>query len=375
MTKLVSKVARNILLNPGPGTTTDSVKFAQVVPDICPREKEFCNLIESVRQGLLEVINAEASHEAVFVPGSGTAAIECALSSVVPEGAKILVVRNGSYGRRMYEISVLHYGEQRVVSPSFGDEQVPDLEAIEGLLVANPDVSHLAIVHHETTTGLLNPVEEVFAIAQRHGVEVIVDAMSSYAGIPIDLARVPYQYVISSSNKCVQGMAGIGFVIARKESIEALRDIPPRSLYLSLWGHYDFLKRKGQIRFTPPVQAFYALKQALEELKQEGYENRCQRYQENWSFLTRELERLGLRTLLPKEVHSKVCTAILEPTSEAYSFQGLHDYFMERGITIYPGIGGETPNFRISNLGDLHLEDMVRVIEVLEAYLREVLGW
>lgn len=363
------RIERKILLNPGPGTTTDSVKLAQVVPDICPREKEFCALMKNVREKLVRAASGGDRYEAVLIPGSGTAAIEATLCSVLPENGKILVIDNGFYGKRMHEICGVHYRKEQINVLKAPHRSPPDLDELDRLLREDEKISHVAAVHHETMTGLLNPLEGIFSVCQRHGADLVVDAMSSYAGVPMDLSKTPYDYVISSSNKCLQGMAGLGFVIAKKEKLDALKGNPPRSYYLNLFGQYDFVRSTGQMRFTPPVQVFYALNRALDELFEEGIENRPKRYGETWRCLMDGLKPLGLRPLLPEALHSKICTAIKAPPFKGYDFAEMHDYFYGRGVTIYPGLGEDEPNFRISNLGAIDKKDMRFVLTLLGDYL------
>jgi len=209
----VKRIKRNILLNPGPATTTDDVKNALVVDDICPREKEFGKLLDSIRRDIVKVVNGGDEYISVLFSGSGTAGDEAAICSAVPRGKKILVVDNGAYGTRMVNIAEVYGIDVVKYKITYGD--YPDLREIEKLFKSNSDVSHLAVVHHETTTGMLNPIKEISDLSHRYGAQIIVDAMSSYAGVPIDIKDWNIDYLISSSNKCIQGMAGITFVICR----------------------------------------------------------------------------------------------------------------------------------------------------------------
>jgi 2-aminoethylphosphonate-pyruvate transaminase len=325
--------------------------------------------MKEVREKLVQAVSGGDRYESVLIPGSGTAAIEATLCSILPENGKILMIDNGFYGRRMLEICRVHYRKERIKILKAPDHGLPDLDALERLLKEDGEISHLAVVHHETMTGLLNPLEEIFSICRRHQVDIVVDAMSSYAGILMDFGKTPYDFVIASSNKCLQGMAGLGFVISKKEKLDALKDRPSRSCYLNLFGQYDFVRSTGQMKFTPPVQVFYALNRALDELFEEGIENRPKRYGETWRCLMDGLERLGLSPLLPEVLHSKICTAIKAPRLKGYDFDGMHDYFYSRGVTIYPGLGGEEPHFRISNLGAIDKADMEHVLRLLGEYL------
>ena len=347
---------RNILLNPGPATTTDSVKQSLIVPDICPREKEFGDLTQNVLKKIARVVNGENSHSAVILTGSGTAGVEAALSSVVSEQGKILILDNGAYGKRA-ETIIQSYGIPHITHKLvWGD--FPDVEVIENIFKKNNDLTHFFFVHHETTTGMLNPMEELLKLCQKYEIDSIVDAMSSYAGVPIDMQLEPIDYLISSSNKCIQGMAGTSFVIANKEKLAKTENIKPRNLYLNLWGNHSYIEKTGQFQFTPPVQIVYALNQALDEFFLETQTGRTKRYFKSYETLLVGLDKVGLELLLPISQHSKLLTAIVEPNSPNYDFMEMHDYFYENDITIYPGKGAKQNTFRIANIGEIDYRDM-----------------
>ena len=359
---------RNILLNPGPATTSQSVKDAQVVPDICPREQEFGDLLDSIRSDLVKIVHGEADCAAVLFGGSGTAAMEAVMSSVVPPGGRVVVVENGAYGTRFVEIAEQHGIEVVAFRMPYG--QPPDLKALAALLAVNQGITHIFVVHHETTTGLLNPVAEIAALAQKHGVSVVLDAMSSFAGLPLDLRKLPIDYVISSSNKCIQGMAGLSFAICRRRLLGASHN-HARTYYLDLVAQHLYFEKTRQTRFTPPVQTCYALRRAIDEFFSEGQDGRFARYRQNWERLYRGLASLGFRFLLPRELESGILIAILEPQHAAYDFEDMHDYLYTKGFTIYPGKGAREATFRLSIIGDLHEPDVDAFLGALGDYLRE----
>jgi len=364
------KIKRSILLNPGPLTTTEAVKQALVVEDICPREEAFCDLLRGVREDLVRVAGGRGHYEAVPFGASGTGAVEACLSSVLPEKGKILIVNNGSYGERMRQIAEIYYPQGRVVEYALSHTEMPDPARVESLLRSDKEIGHVAFVHHETTTGMLNPAAEILRAARRHGSRVIVDAMSSFGGIPIDLKADDYDYLIFSSNKCLQGMPGVSFVVCRKTHLEELRRHPRRNLYLNLANQNDFLARTGQMPFTPPVQVIYALRRALDELFAETVKKRYLRYSRSWEVLTAGLEALGLKMLLPKKRQSRLLVAVLEPAGHPrYSFRAMHDYLLGRGITIYPGKGQRSDTFRISTMGDIDEKDIRFFLGELKAFL------
>ncbi|HTE33516.1 MAG TPA: 2-aminoethylphosphonate--pyruvate transaminase [Chryseolinea sp.] len=360
------KVDRRILLNPGPATTTDTVKQALVVPDICPREKEFGDVLDSIKEDLVKVVHGEGDYTTAIFTASGTGGLEAAITSAVPNGSKLLVVDNGAYGARMaaiattFGIGVVHY------KVTYGDQ--PNISTVEKLLNEHPEVSHVAVVHHETTTGMLNPVQQVCDVAHRHGAEVIVDCMSSYAGIPIDLRAWKASYVISSSNKCIQGMPGLVFVIFKKALLPALQK-QRRSFYFDLYNQYTGFQKTGQMQFTPPVQVVYALRQAIDEYFQEGETGRWNRYRESWETLYAGLKQLGFKFLLPRELESQILVAIVEPAHPGYNFDKMHDYLYQKGYTIYPGKGAKEATFRLSVLGDISKKDIAAFLTELKGYL------
>lgn len=365
----MKSVARKILLNPGPATTTQSVKEAMVVEDICPREKEFGQLLDSIKLDLVKIVHGEDSYITALFTASGTGGLEAAITSVVPRGKKLMVIENGAYGTRMVKIAEAFKIEVVRYQLSYGD--YPNIETIENLIKANPDISHLAVVHHETTTGMLNPVQGICDLAYRHGIEVIVDCMSSYAGIPIDIKKWNAAYVISSSNKCIQGMPGLVFVIFKKDLLEKIKDTK-RSFYFDLYSQYTGFEKTGQMQFTPPVQVAYALRKAIDEYFTETEKGRWSRYQSNYTTLYNGLSELGFEFLLPDHQQSKILLAVKEPDHVNYNFEAMHDYLYSHGFTIYPGKGAKEATFRLSILGDLYPDDINRFISCLNEYLRSV---
>jgi len=291
----MKKVTRKVLLNPGPATTTDTVKQALIVEDICPREKDFGAMLETIKHDLVKVVHGEKDYVAALFTASGTGGLEAAITSAVPKGKKLLVIENGAYGTRMVQLAeTFNIG---VVSYRIPYGDYPSLGDIEDLLKHNKDISHVAVVHHETTTGMLNPIQEISDLAHKYQAEVIVDCMSSYAGIPIDINKWNVEYLVSSSNKCIQGMPGLVFVIFKKNLLDKVKD-NKRSFYFSLYSQYVGFEKTGQMQFTPPVQVAYALRQAIDEYFVEGEMNRWNRYCENWETLYTGLHNLGFEFLL-----------------------------------------------------------------------------
>ncbi len=366
----MKEVKRNVLLNPGPATTTDSVKLAQAVPDICPREQEFGDLMEFCSTEITKFVGDPKEYATVLFGGSGTATVEAILNSVIPDSGKILIIDNGAYGKRMCQITSV-YKIPTVIFESSSIEPI-DLNALEALIKNTEGLTHLAMIHHETTTGLLNDVTSVGKICKKFNISFIVDSMSGFAAIPVNMKAMNIDYLAASSNKNIQGMAGIGFAICNKAVLESTASIPMRSLYLNLYAQHAYFEKTHQTRFTPPVQTFYALKQAIIETQKETIEGRYARYSKSWETLLNGLDELGLEYLIDKKYHSKIITSIIEPKTNAYNFNEMHDYFFEKGFTIYPGKVNNYDTFRISNIGQIDYEDIQAFLKVLKTYLGQI---
>lgn len=361
-------VTRNILLNPGPATTTDTVKNAMVVPDICPRELEFGELTLSVRDDLIKIAHGEKNHTCVLLTSSGTGGVEACLTSVIPMDKKVFIINNGAYGERMQAICDA-YGIGHI------DYNIPagqpvDMVQLEKLIKTHQtQVSHVAFIHHETTVGILNPLKEICELSHNYKMENIVDAMSSFAGMDIDVEKDQVDYLVSSSNKCIQGMAGISFVIARLKNLQGTSRIK-RNFYFNLLANHEYLNKNKQFLFTPPVQTLYALRQAITEYFAEGGVNRVARYASMYEIMKKRVLELGFKFLVDEHHHAKLLTAILDPASPNYSFNEMHDYLFERGFTIYPGKVGSINTFRLSNIGEIYPADIENFLKVFEEYLK-----
>jgi 2-aminoethylphosphonate aminotransferase len=367
----MSNVKRNILLNLGPATTSDSVKLAQVVPDICPREEEFATLLEYITNELTKTVADPSSYTTVQFGGSGTSAVEAVISSVVPPDSSILIINNGSYGRRMCEITKV-YALPLLEFNSPVNKQI-DVSDLEQCLQGSPsNVSHLALVHHETSTGLLNDIQPIGDLCKKYNIDLIVDAMSSFAAIPISMKKMNISYLISSSNKNLQGMPGVSFVVAPITKLKELKSISPKNYYLNLYEQYHYFSQTSQFRFTPPVQTLYALKQAIIELKEEGIHERYTRYAKSWRTLLQGIKRLGLSLLIDEKYHSKLLTAINEPDCDNYNFKEMHDFFYKEGYTVYPGKINTFNTFRVANIGDINYQDIHCFLDFLEKYLQQI---
>lgn len=364
------KIKRNILLNPGPATTTDTVKLAQLVPDICPREKEFGDLLESVSKDLTDIARGDIDYASILFAGSGTAVMDATINSVVPPGRSILIINNGAYGERMVGIANA-YNIDWVELKYDWDKEINPAD-VEKQLLTHPEIACVAMVHHETTTGRLNPIKEIGAVVKKYTKVFIVDTISSFAGISFDMKGCNIDFMMSTSNKCIQGMAGCSFVICKKEELYKTKDYPKRSFYLNLYLNYDYFVKEHQTPFTPPVQTIYALRQAIDEFLKEGTENRHKRYLTNWEILIKGMEDLGFKRLLKDNEESHILTTFLDPEDPNYNFNKMHDLLRERGFTIYPGKIGKKNTFRLANMGAIDYKDVQAFLKALEEVMNEM---
>lgn len=368
--ELLAGIKRNILLNPGPSTTTDTVKLAQLVPDICPREKEFTALMKKLRTDLLRVVHADPEkYTSVLFCGSGTINIDVCLNSLLPENKKILVVNNGAYSARAVEICD-YYGLP-YINLEFPEDQLPNLEMIEQAFAENKDIALVHTTHNETGTGILNPIREIGELAHRYGAVFTVDTTSTLAMRPIDMERDNIDFCMASAQKGLMAMTGLSFIIGNRSIIEASAQYPRRSYYCNLYLQYHVFETTGEMHFTPPVQTVYAAVQALEEYFQEGEEEKWARHTRVFEAIHRGLDRLGFKDLIRREWQAGLVVSVLYPDDENWDFEKVHDYCYEQGFTIYPGKVSGTNTFRLCALGAIDEQDIEEFFVVLEQALRQ----
>lgn len=354
-----------ILLNPGPVNVSPRVTAALGRGDLCHREPECTALLRRIRERLLAAFAPAGGFTAVLITGSGTAALEAAVTSSISAYGRLAVIDNGIYGDRIVQMA----GAARIPYTVIKGEWTapPDLDAVERVLRA-PDVEAVAIVHHETTTGLRNPVAEVGKLAQAYGKRLIVDSVSGLAGDPLDLDAVGASVVAGTGNKCIQGIPGMAFVLVREDLMTRLRTYPRRSLYLSL-PLYDEAARRDTTPFTPAIQAGYALDEALAELLEETVAGRIARYAAAAAQLRTGFAALGLESVLPAELQSNTITSLFLPAGVTYAT--LHDGLKDRGFVIYEGQGRlQRAIFRVANMGHLTRDDFARFLAALGEVLR-----
>ncbi len=350
-------IKRNILLNPGPSTTTDSVKMAQVVPDICPREKEFRDIMAPMREDLVKIVHGKTpEYTSVLFCGSGTICIDITLNSLLDEGKKALIINNGSYSQRACDICK-YYGLPTIELKQ-PDNDLPDLEKLEETLKENPDTGYVYVTYHETGTGLLNPVREIGAIAHRYGAYLITDTTSAYAMIPINVYDENIDFCMASAQKGIMGMTGLSFIIGRRDIIEKSKDFPKRSYYCNLYLQYDYFEKTGEMHFTPPVQTIYAAKQALIEYFEEGESAKWERHKRIMKAIREGIDEIGFCEALSRDVQSGLVAAIDYPDDPAWDFEKIHDYCYKRGFTIYPGKIAGRGTFRLCALGAIDGDDI-----------------
>jgi 2-aminoethylphosphonate-pyruvate transaminase len=353
-----------LLLTPGPLSTTKSVK-AVMLRDWCTWDDDYNRIVQQIRRRLVALATGADGYTAVLMQGSGTFSVEATLSSVVPRDGRLLVLTNGAYGTRMARIA--QCAGIACLFHDSGELAPPDLDRLERILKRDAGITHVAVVHCETTTGMLNPVADIGAVVKRHQRVFIVDAMSSFGGIPMDMAAIHADYLVSSANKCIQGVPGFGFIIARRQALEKTKGLA-RSLSLDLYDQWDTMEAKqGKWRFTSPTHVVRAFAQALTELDDEGgVAARHRRYAENHRVLVEGMTALGFTPLLPGALQSPIITAFHSPTGADYDFRRFYDALKQRGFVIYPGKVTDHDTFRIGHIGNVYPEDMQRLVACID---------
>lgn len=363
-------IKRNILLNPGPATTTDTVKMAQIVPDICPREKEFASMMKKMREDLVRIVHGDLNkYTAVLFCGSGTLNIDVCLNSLLPEGKKILIINNGAYSSRAAEICE-YYGLP-FIDLKFPVDELPDLDKVEQTLKDNSDIALVHTTHNETGTGILNPVKEIGALAHKYGAVFTVDTTSTYAMRPIDIEEDNIDFCMASAQKGLMAMTGLSFIVGNTEIIKKSADYPKRSYYCNLYLQYHFFETTGEMHFTPPVQTIYAARQAIDEYFAEGEQAKWQRHLSVFEAIHAGLSRLGFKDIIKRELQAGLVVSVRYPDDENWDFEKVHDYCYERGYTIYPGKISTQNTFRLCALGAITSEDIDNFFVVLEEALHE----
>jgi 2-aminoethylphosphonate-pyruvate transaminase len=359
-----------LLFTPGPLTTSVTVKQA-MMHDLGSRDAGFVNLVHDIRRRLLQLGGVhDGTYEAVLLQGSGTFGVESVLSSVIPRDGKLLVAINGAYGRRMADIArTLEIETATMVSP---ESRPVDPAQLEEMLARDPAITHIGVIHCETTTGILNPVEQIGHLARAGRRSFLVDAMSSFAGMSMDIRGWGIDFLISSANKCIQGVPGFSFVLARGNLL-AEAEGRARSVSLDLVSQWKAMETTGQFRFTPPTHVLLAFWQALEELEAEGgIAARASRYRENHSILLAGMQGLGFEPFLPPQYQSHIITTFRYFSHPKFSFNEFYQRLSHKGYVIYPGKLTDSDCFRIATIGHIFRKDMLGLLGAIRESLEEM---
>ncbi|MGB0909836.1 MAG: pyridoxal-phosphate-dependent aminotransferase family protein [Nitrospirales bacterium] len=358
-----------ILLNPGPVNVSERVRRALLEPDICHRESECSELLADIRQKILQafVPGNESDYTPILLTGSGTAAVEAALLSSLPRGKRIMVINNGVYGQRLWSMAVTQL--LGGVEFRLGWGEAPDPEKVLLALRQHKEVHTVAMVHHETTLGFMNPAEKIAEIVDGQNRVFLLDSVSGLGGEALDIATNHMYMVASAGQKCIQGFPGVAFVIVRKGFMERIMKYPKRNWYLNLANYYEEQER-GSVPFTPAVQVYYAFREALNELLEEGVSNRCARFRGYATTIRERMATLGVKAVLPSEYQSNTLTAFHLPENVSYSW--LHDELKQEGYVIYAGQGEmESKIFRVANIGALEEKNITGFLDAFEMVLKK----
>jgi len=359
-----------LLFTPGPLTTSAAVKAA-MLRDAGSRDREFLQTVRDIRERLLAIGGAGSPHyECVLMQGSGTFAIESVISSAIARDGKLLVLVNGAYGRRIAQMARIHGIETETLDVAENKRISP--EAVAERLAASRPFTHVAVVHCETTTGILNPIEEIGAAVERSGAAYMVDGMSSFGAIPLDLAAARVDFLISSANKCIEGVPGFGFVLARRSRLLEAKG-RARTLSLDLYAQWAGFELDGQFRFTPPTHVLLAFHQALVELELEGgVAGRANRYGANHAALMRGMVEMGFEPYLAPELQSAIISTFRYPDRPEFRFEEFYTRLSDLGFIIYPGKLTGEPCFRVGTIGRLSPSDISALLDAMRRVLEDM---
>ena len=356
------------LLTPGPLTTTETVKSEMMV-DHCTWDDDYKEITQKIRKDLLALANlSEEDYTVVLMQGSGTFGVESVVTSAVGNGDKILVCVNGAYGSRMVQIAK-QAGKNTVVYEENYDK-VPDAQKVKQMLEEDPAITHVGIIHSETTSGILNDIAAVGKVVKELGRTFIVDGMSSFGGVEIDIAGIGIDFIISSANKCVQGVPGFSYIICKRTELKKCEG-KSMSLSLDLYDQWLTMEKDGKWRFTSPTHVVLAFAKAMEELKAEGgIVARARRYKANNQRLIERMKAMGVNPYIDGENQGPIITTFFYPENKNFCFEEMYKYIKERGYAIYPGKVTDADTFRIGNIGEIYLEDIDRVCDIFEEFFK-----
>jgi len=360
-----------VLLNVGPVLVSDKIRTALLQPDLCHREVEFTEILNNVRRKLTKVFRGDHQYTTIIFGGSGTASLEAVISSVIRKG-KLLILSNGYYGEKIERIANIHNIDTRILKYGWG-ERIKESE-VESILKSDAKINFVAMVHNETSVGMLNRITSIGRLISKYERVFIVDAISSVGVEDLDVVRDNIHFCVGSPNKCIESIPGLSFVCANKQELEKLKGLPPNTSYLDLYNYYAYEEGLGErigTPFTPPVQTFYAIDVALDMLSEEGIEKRRIRYASMAKIIRDGLEKLGFKLFLPPEHRCNSITSIITPKN--ISYRTIHDKLKEKGFIIYAGQGNlEEKMFRVGNMGVLTIKDVNRFLGSLRSILEEL---
>ena len=359
-----------ILLTPGPLTTSIRTRQAMLV-DWGSWDRDFNQLTASLCEQLLAIINGSDSHYCVPLQGSGTFAVEAAIGTLVPRDGKVLVLINGAYGKRLAKIcEVLG---RRFSTFETAEDEPTTASDVDRLLSADPGITHVALIHCETSTGILNPLPEIANVIAQHGKRLIIDAMSSFGALPIDARAVPFEALIAASGKCLEGVPGMGFVFADKQALAAAQG-NCHSLAMDLFDQHAYMTKTGQWRFTPPTHVVAALHEALLQYAEEGgLPERHQRYARNCQALLDGMAELGLRSFLPEAIQAPIIVTFHAPQDPRYQFKAFYERVKAKGFILYPGKLTQVDTFRVGCIGHVDATDMHAAVTAI-AHALQAMG-
>lgn len=361
---------KKLLFTPGPLSTSRTVKEA-MLEDVGSRDDAFVTAVKEIRNDLLGLahVSKDEGYECVIMQGSGTFGVESVISSVIGKDGVLLILANGAYGERIVRMAEAHNIHHFVLR--FQEDETVDAKATDEFLQQHPEVTHIACIHSETTTGLFNAVEEIGAVCKKHDTVFIVDAMSSFGGVEMNMEKMNTGFLVSSSNKCIEGVPGFAFALCKRDELEKAKG-NARTLSLDLYAQWMGLEKDGQFRFTPPTLSIMAFKQALNELKEEGgIAARENRYRTNKQVLDKGMQALGFKYYLSPEIQGHIITSFLYPCDNRFNFERFYNKLNERGFIIYPGKLSKADAFRIGNIGQIFREDVEALVKAIEEVLEE----
>jgi len=361
--------AAPILLTPGPLTTSTRTRQAMMM-DWGSWDGDFNEMTASLRERLLTIINGQNSHYCVPLQGSGTFAVEAAIGTLVPRNGKVMVLVNGAYGQRLAKIcSVLGRAYSTFET---AEDQPTTADDVDRLLTEDRDITHVALIHCETSTGILNPLQAISEVVASHGKRLIIDAMSSFGALPIDARELQFDALVAASGKCLEGVPGMGFVFANKQALDQAQG-NSHSLAMDLHDQNSYMAKTGQWRFTPPTHVVAALHEALLQYAEEGgLPARHQRYAQNCKTLLDGMSAMGLSSFIPADIQAPIIVTFHAPDSPNYRFKDFYERVKAKGFILYPGKLTQVETFRVGCIGCVDSRGMQGAVDAIGQALREM---